>query len=235
MGLKIQLLGPPTIIKEDHVIRPHSAKVVALLAYMVLEADRYHSREKLATLFWGESSDTRARASLRQGLYSLRQMLGKLADACLELEEGAVIFHLHPDLWVDVLQFQTLAALDTADLDSLCRAVQLYQGALLEGLMLPDSPTFEEWLFFRRDALEQQALQTLHTLVEQLIRQGTPKEALLFAQRLVSLEPLHERAYQHLMQIYAALGDRDGMRHQYRLCAEVLEREMGVKLSASWA
>ncbi|HKF38403.1 MAG TPA: BTAD domain-containing putative transcriptional regulator [Ktedonobacteraceae bacterium] len=187
MGLKIHLLGPRTLIKEGRVIRPHSAKVVALLAYLILEADRHHSREKLATLLWGESLDTRARASLRQGLYSLRQTLGNVADACLELEEGAVVFNLHQDLWVDVLELRTLAALDTTDVDRLRRAAQLYQGALLEGLMLPDSPTFEEWLFFRRDTLEQQALQTLYTLVEQLIRQGTPQEALPFAQRLVTL------------------------------------------------
>lgn len=231
MGLKLQLLGPPTLIKEDHVVRTHSAKVMALLAYLVLEADRQHSREKLATLLWGESSDTRARASLRQGLYSLRQTLSNVADACLQLEERAVAFHLHPDLWVDALEFRTLAVLDTADLDVLHRAAQLYQGTLLEGLMLPDSPTFEEWLFFRRDTLEQQAIQTLHKLVEQLIRRSVPQEALPFAQRLVTLEPLHERAYQHLMQIHAALGDRDGMRHQYRLCVDILARELGVKPS----
>lgn len=149
--------------------------------------------------------------------------------ACLEVGEGAVAFHLHPGLWVDALEFRTLAALDTADV--LRRAAQLYQGPLLEGLMLSDSPTFEEWLFLRRDTLEQQALQTLYTLVEQLIRQGAPHEALLFAQRLVTLEPLYEGAYQHLMRIHAALGDRDGMRHQYRLCVDVLERELGVKPS----
>ena len=232
MQLKLHLFGPPTLIKEGRVIRAHSAKVLALLAYLVLEADRHHSREKLATLLWGESPDTRARASLRQGLYSLRQTLSNVADACLEVGEGAVAFHLHPGLWVDALEFRTLAALDTADVDVLRRAVQLYQGALLEGLMLPDSPTFDEWLFLRRDTLEQQALKTLHTLVEQLIRQAAPREALLFAQRLVTLEPLHEGAYQHLMQIHAALGDRDGVRHQYRLCVNVLARELGVKPSA---
>jgi DNA-binding SARP family transcriptional activator/tetratricopeptide (TPR) repeat protein len=231
MRLELHLLGSPNLIKEGRVIRPHSSKVLALLSYLVLEADRHHSREKLATLLWGESSDTRARASLRQGLYSLRQMLSNVADACLEVGEGAVAFHLHPGLWVDALEFRTLAALDTADVDVLRRAAQLYQGALLEGLMLPDSPTFEEWLFLRRDTLEQQALQTLHTLVDQLIRQGAPHEALLFAQRLVALEPLYEGAYQHLMQIHAALGDRDGMRHQYRLCVDVLARELGVKPS----
>lgn len=231
MRLKLHLFGPPTLIKEGPVIRPHSAKVLALLAYLVLESDRHHSREKLATLLWGESSDTRAKASLRQGLYSLRQTLGELADACLEVGEAAVSFHLHPDLWVDALEFRTLAALETADVDVLRRAAQLYQGALLEGFILPDSPAFEEWLFLRRDTLEQQALQTLHTLVEQLIRQGAPQEALLFAQRLVTLEPLHEGAYQQLMRIHAALGDRDGMRHQYRLCVDVLARELGAKPS----
>lgn len=231
MTAKLHLLGPPSLVTDGRVARMHSSKILALLAYLILEEGGRHSREKLATLFWGESPDVQARASLRQGLYSLRQTLGNLADVCLVQEEGAVGFRPHRDFWVDALEFQTLMAADTADLDMLRQAAQLYRGSLLEGLMLPDCPAFEEWLFFCRDTLEQQALQTYHTLAERLIRHGAPQEALPFARRLVTLEPLHERAYQHLMQIHAALGDRDGMRHQYRLCVEVLAREMGVKPS----
>src|SRR5260221_126629 len=119
MTAKLHLLGPPSLVTDGRVARMHSAKILALLAYLILEASGRHSMEKLATLFWGESPDAQARASLRHGLYSL----------------------------------------------------------------------------------------------------------------LVTLQPLHERAYQHLMQIHVALGDRDGMRHQYRLCVEVLAREMGVKPS----
>ena len=53
-----------------------SAKALALLAYLVLEPG-IHSREELAGLLWGESTDDEARASLRQALKLLRGHLGK--------------------------------------------------------------------------------------------------------------------------------------------------------------
>src|SRR5690242_18558420 len=50
-------------------------KVKALLAYLVLYPHR-HAREELAALFWGDSSDAAARASLRTSLNLLRHHLG---------------------------------------------------------------------------------------------------------------------------------------------------------------
>jgi DNA-binding SARP family transcriptional activator len=57
-------------------VRLHSAKTLALLAFLTLEPDTSHSREKLAALLWGDSPESRARQSLRQALYSLRRALG---------------------------------------------------------------------------------------------------------------------------------------------------------------
>jgi two-component SAPR family response regulator len=54
----------------------HSVKVQAMLAYLVLEADRPHPRETLATLLWPLDQETSARNSLRQALYELRKLLG---------------------------------------------------------------------------------------------------------------------------------------------------------------
>ena len=84
--------------------RLHSAKTLALLAYLILEADMSHSRGKLAGLLWGESPDARARQSFRQAVYSLRRVLGK---ECLAIEESAVIFEPPPDFWVDALEFHS--------------------------------------------------------------------------------------------------------------------------------
>ncbi|HZI73362.1 MAG TPA: winged helix-turn-helix domain-containing protein, partial [Gemmatimonadales bacterium] len=56
---------------------PLSAKSLALLTYLVLEPGP-HSREELAGLLWGESSDEEARASLRQALKQLRGELGEI-------------------------------------------------------------------------------------------------------------------------------------------------------------
>ncbi|MDH4136107.1 MAG: AAA family ATPase, partial [Anaerolineae bacterium] len=232
MTVELRLLGPPSLITAGCPARLHSAKALALLAYLTLEADTPHSRAKLAGLLWGESPDAQARHSLRQGLYSLRRTLGNLIKDCLVLEEETVVFEPHPDFWVDALEFLTLAAADSRDLDALRRAAQLYQGMLLEGLELSGCPAFDEWLFFRRDALEQRALGVFQALVDGLLRQGNCPEAMGFAQRLVALDALHEGAHRCLMQIHAALGDRDGVRRQYRLCADVLAHEMGIEPAA---
>jgi hypothetical protein len=47
-----------------------------LLAYLALEPGRAHSRDTLATLFWPERPDSKARTNLRQVLADLRQALG---------------------------------------------------------------------------------------------------------------------------------------------------------------
>ena len=214
---EIRLLGPPTLTKADRPVRLHSAKTLALLAYLALETDTVHSREKLASLLWGESPDPRARQSLRQALYSLRRVLG--VDAFV-LDGGAVRFEPQSDTWVDALEFQTLVGgqAQGRGLDALRTAADLYRGLLLEGSEPSDCPTFDEWLFFQRDGLEQGVMSMLQNLVDGLLERGETRDALAYGQRLVTLDPLHEGAHRRLMRIHSALGDRDAVRHQYRLC-----------------
>jgi DNA-binding SARP family transcriptional activator len=45
----------------EPLTRLHSAKAQALLAYLALEANQPHPREKLATLLWPPDKDTSAR------------------------------------------------------------------------------------------------------------------------------------------------------------------------------
>ena len=229
---ELRLLGPASLVTAGRPARLHSAKALALLAYLALEANAPHSRAKLAGLLWGESPDAQARHSLRQALHSLRQALGDLSQGCLAVEEETVAFEPHPDVWVDAREFQTLAAADSNGLDAWRRAAHLYKGLLLEGVELPDCPVFEEWLFFQRDALEQQVLSVLQKLVDGLLQQGADQEALAFAQQWIRLDPLQEHAHRRLMHIHAALGDRDRVRRQYRMCADILTRELGVEPSA---
>jgi DNA-binding SARP family transcriptional activator/tetratricopeptide (TPR) repeat protein len=228
---EIRFLGPPTLTKKGRPVRLHSARTLALLAYLVLEADTVHSREKLAELLWGESPEPRARQSLRQALYSMRRMLGTDAFA---MSRGTVSFEPGLDIWVDVVAFQSLAvgSADGDALDDMRRASDLYRGLLLEGLELSECPTYDEWLFFQRDSLEQQAMTTLQNLVDGLLEEGDPQDVLAYAQRLVLLDPLHEGAHRRLMRIHGALSDRDSVRRQYRLCADVLEHELGVTPAA---
>ncbi len=53
-----------------------SDKTRALLAYLVVEADRPHRRDALTALLWPDQEDSAARQNLRQALYVLRHALG---------------------------------------------------------------------------------------------------------------------------------------------------------------
>ena len=61
--------------------RPFAGTValLALLAYLLLEERVPHSREKLASLLWGNSPEARARQSLRQALDHLEASVGPSA------------------------------------------------------------------------------------------------------------------------------------------------------------
>lgn len=223
--IDIQLFGIPTFKVNGRKRKLYSSKVWGLLAYLVLEAEKSHSRSKLATLLWAENTDQQARHSLRQALYSLRKSFGDLSDTCLTVDADAICFYRHEQLHIDVLEFLT-ANDANINPDTLRRVVDLYQGHFLEGLDLEDSLPFDEWLFFQRDVLDQKSLQFHQKLVDQLITHRSYREALPVAQKLVALNPLNESAYQSLMQIHAALGDRDAIRSQYQRCKELLEQEL---------
>src|SRR5262245_21769005 len=77
---RLQLLGTFRLTHDDKVVPLYSRKVESLLAYLALNPEP-HAREKLATLFWGDSTDEQARSSLRVALNNLRKQLG--SDALL--------------------------------------------------------------------------------------------------------------------------------------------------------
>ena len=75
--LTISLLGTVQVLRDGRPITGQAyAKVLGLLAYLAVEADRPHARASLALLFWPEQSEEKARHSLRQALSTLRRMLG---------------------------------------------------------------------------------------------------------------------------------------------------------------
>ena len=61
----------------------------------------------MATLFWGDSPEERARGSLRRALTSLRKELG---EGLLLADRLTAQFNPAFDLWVDVLEFTTQVA-----------------------------------------------------------------------------------------------------------------------------
>jgi len=98
-SVRLYLLGPFRVERDSQPVRLPTRKLESLLAYLALHPEP-HTREKLATLLWGDTPDAQARASLRNALPTLRRTLG---DDLLLVDREAVQLNPQSALWVDAL------------------------------------------------------------------------------------------------------------------------------------
>ena len=73
--LQIRLLGQFDVRLDGKRLSISSRAGQSLLAYLSLTAGTPHRREKLAGLFWPDTSDESARKNLRQELWRIRKAL----------------------------------------------------------------------------------------------------------------------------------------------------------------
>jgi len=117
-------------------------------------------------------------------------------------------------------------------LRSLQEAASLYAGDFMEGFYLPDSPAFDEWQFFEREALRGELARILERLARASLLQGEPEAGIQFARRWLGLDPLHEPAHRLLMELYARTGQQAAALRQYQECRRLLEDSLGVEPEA---
>lgn len=225
--LKLFLLGPARVELDGRSIETERHKELALLIYLAVTAEP-QARDTLATLLWPDSPQSRARANLSRDLSILNKAL---PGNWLEMEQEHVRLRRLSGFWLDVEQFQQLAGYANspkACLETLTEAASLYRDDFLTGFTLPDCPDFDEWQFFQTEGLRQTFASLLERLVELHTTRKDYEAALAYARRWLALDPLHEPAHRHLMQLYAYTGQRAAALHQYQRCVETLEAELGL-------
>ena len=233
-GLFIRLLGPFQVtLDREPVTAFESDKVRALLAYLVVEAERPHRREKLAGLLWPNLPERKARTNLRVSLSNLRHILGDRDAPAprLHITRQSIQFCFQQDTWCDVTAFANLLTSPSAyvPLAQAERAAALYRGEFMEGFSLPGSAALEEWLLVVRERLARQAYPLLRRLARYYERQGLCRQALTYAQRLVELDPWDERGRRQVMRLLALCGQRNAALLQYKSLVRVLAEELGVE------
>jgi len=231
--LSIYLLGPfqvtldgepVTSFKYDHVR--------ALLAYLAVEADRPHRRERLAGLLWPEQPDPVALRNLRYALYHLRQAIGDhdTMPPFLLITRETLQFNTASDHWLDLAAFeQHITDSESANQRISESAIELRRGHFMEGFSLRDCPLFEEWLLFKQEHIERQVLSALHRLIQIHAARGEYERAEPHVRRLLVLEPWDEEAHRQLMRLLALSGRRNAALAQYQTCQRLLAEELGVE------
>jgi DNA-binding SARP family transcriptional activator len=230
--LSVSLLGSLELKLDDQpVTHLAKGKARALLAYLVVEADRAHRRETLAGLLWPDWAERSARTNLRNALSNLRKAIGdRDADPpFLLVDRETIQFNAESDCWVDVWAFGELTSARDATPDQLESAMALYRGPFLEGFSVADSPTFEDWALVVRERLERQALEALQSLTAHHEGRGEHARARQYALRRIELAPWQEQAHRDLMRLLALSGQRGAALAQYEACRRALREELDVE------
>lgn len=220
-----------------------SSKVRALLAYLMLESDRPHSREHLSGLFWADYDESRAGKSLRQALSNLRKSIrdNDAGDPLLAINAESIrAVANHPQLWLDTIIFENLLAQSekhshrkfetcTACAARLEQAAELYRGELLTSFFLKESDSFQNWLVTRREYFHQKIITVLENLSAYYERRYEYKKAISHARRLVSLDEWREESHTLLMRLLASDSQRSAALKQYKTCCQILMDEFGAE------
>ena len=244
--LNLALLGSPEVRHPEQLLRFPSRKALALLIYLAVEGG-VQTREKLTTLFWPESDETRSKGALRRTLVYLRDTLQEevppSALSHLIAERETLVFNVASAFQMDVHALQRAfkdvhSSSRSGDLQGEARstllahfqdAVEQYRGDFLEGFSLDDAPDFDDWIRLQREVWHQRMSAVFDRLSQMLSDGGELPAALEAARRWVTHDRLHETAYRRLMQIHFTRGDRTGALQTYETCRMMLEKEFRAK------
>jgi DNA-binding SARP family transcriptional activator/pimeloyl-ACP methyl ester carboxylesterase len=216
--LSLRTFGFPEIRRDDQPAQLALRKGLALLVYLA-EAKGPVARDVVATLLWPEGADEAVRARLRRLLHRVQLTLGDV----LTSDRSTVRWSPAVDLQIDSRLFEQ--ACDRGEFE---RACALYRGDFLEGFSPGDCPQFDEWVFFRKEALRGRVIQALERVVHEKSAAGNYAAAAAHAGRLVALDPLSEVYGRHLIRNLLLAGDRAAAERHLKALTERLRTELDV-------
>jgi DNA-binding SARP family transcriptional activator/pimeloyl-ACP methyl ester carboxylesterase len=220
----LQTLGYPEIRADDRPIRLNLRKGLALLIYLA-ETQGAVARDVMATLLWPESPAETARTRLRRMLHRIELALG---EPVFETDRTSVRWSPAVELSVDSRLFES--ACDRGAFEEACL---FYRGDFLAGFALEGCPEFDDWAFYRREALRGRLMHGLERLVQEKDAAGDHFAATTYAGRLVELDPLSEVYGRHLIRSLLLAGDRSSAARHHAALTKRLHDELGVAPEAA--
>ena len=229
--LALHFLGPPQVYLDQEPVTLERRKGLALLGYLALEQGG-HSRESLSALLWPDTDPSSAFKNLRQVLWEIQKKFG---DGWLSTDRAKVgLSGSQAQFWLDVREFKSLFAAGCAQPDPssrislLTEAAKLYRNHFLTGFSLKDAHPFNDWAFAEAEDLRHKFSIVLGKLSEDHTAAGRATQAIPYARRLVSLDPLNEAAHRRLMEVYLLAGQQHAALKQYEDCERILRKELNL-------
>jgi SARP family transcriptional regulator, regulator of embCAB operon len=235
---RIYLTGALALEHGEHLIRERNfpgRQGRAVFAFLALRRHRAVHREELMNAVWPGEAGAQGDSGLDPILSKLRALFraAGLADAAMRAGAGTVELQLPSSTWIDVEAAAN--ALDEAEgalrrNDGAAWSLANIAATISARSFLPELEA--PWIEARRNTLRAMQLRALHCLALVSAGNHEPRLAIQHASEMVQLDPFKETAYQLLMRLHAAAGDRAEALRVFARLRELLKDELGVSPSA---
>jgi tetratricopeptide (TPR) repeat protein len=128
----------------------------------------------------------------------------------LATDRTSISFASGEDTWVDVVEFEELAATSPDAPEALAawqRATELWRGDFVEGLQPTASAEWEEWKLLTAEQCRRNLVAALRNIANRYEETGDLEGVAEAARRLIEAAPWDERGHRQLMQALASRGE----------------------------
>lgn len=217
-------------LPTEHWQRKQSLTILKVLA---AHPGRAVPRDVLIDCLWPDVDEASGRKRLKATIYSLRQQLraAGLDEQVIETTNEAYVLRREA-IWVDTEVFEKCNAEEDAKLRErqwsealkhYKEADQLYRGEYLE------EDIHSDWCAEERERFCQIHMEMLINLAVCHEHRGEYAEAAAAYRKILAYDSCRESTHRALMECLVRLGHADSAIAQYRLCREVLARELDVE------
>ncbi|HEY1014946.1 MAG TPA: bacterial transcriptional activator domain-containing protein, partial [Herpetosiphonaceae bacterium] len=233
--LHIQTLGQARVWRGPVEITAWGRKsAVLLMGVLLTSRGEWLQREQICDLLWPEADPATAEAQFKVALNALSNALEPQRpprSLGRPLERRGSAYRINPraeGLRLDAARFEELLdraadAGGAARAELLRRALALYQGDYLADCL------YSDWARETRERLRGRFLAGACALAGLALDMGRLAEAERWAEAALARDACCEEAYQLLLRVHAAEGNRAQVCRVYERCAAALWCELGLE------
>ena len=228
-GIQFHLLGPPYVAWHGSILDIPRRQVRSLLYHLATYPSAI-PQERLHYLLWEDKPEETCRRNLSQLFSQVRKLL---PDKETLIVKKSLVMLDHRKLWCDVTEFRELTknAKGEDHYLTLQQAAKLYRGPYLDGVSLPGGREFEYVVERERFSLERNHLSLLYKLILLEKNLKDYDAAIEYAYQYLAIDNLSEDVHRQLIHLFGLTGKRERAVEQYKLCENLLERELQTKPS----
>lgn len=211
--IEISFLGFPKVFVDKKRIYFPYKKAEALFYYLYFEKSSL--RNNLTEMFWSDFDDESARKNLRDAIYNIKKTFG--FDILISPRQTSITFNNKYEVKSDIDGFSKDSALN------------LYKGDFLEGFLVKDCYSFEEWLREKREYYKGIYIEAIKNKLYETSNNTSIEDIEHYTKIILEENPYDEKEYCDIMRIYATRGDFNRALSLYYKLYTLLQEDLEVE------